>query len=58
VTDTSGSRVQKFDSEGRFIYQIFIPESAGSIDDLEIDAEGRMLAAFRKANLVLLIEVQ
>jgi tripartite motif-containing protein 71 len=58
VTDRDGARVQKFDPEGRFVYQVFIPESAGSIEDIEVDSEGRILEALRKANLVLLIEVQ
>ncbi|MHB8892790.1 MAG: NHL repeat-containing protein [Candidatus Limnocylindrales bacterium] len=58
VTDMNGSRLQKFDAEGRFVHQVLLPENAGSIEDFEIDGEGRILAALRKANMVLMFEVQ
>jgi sugar lactone lactonase YvrE len=57
ISDSDGGRIQKFDAGGHFVYQIILPSDAGSVGDFEIDDDGHILIALRKAHVVLKLEV-
>jgi hypothetical protein len=57
VCDLNGGRIQRFDSGGHFMYELMFPGNAGSVSDFEIDPDDRLLAALRRSNAILKLEV-
>lgn len=58
VADSVQGRIQKFNGEGQFVFQIVLPEDAGQVDDFLVDDAGRVLVALRRSDVVLNLEVE
>lgn len=58
VADLGGRRLQKFSSNGESAYEIVLPVDMGAISDFAVDADGRILLAFRTNDVVAGIEVE